>query len=69
MCTFQSLGKKGKNTPVSATETTVPLPVKQETNMLKRGQDDDAKYLCELMIHVFSGYFNHGTPHLLSACA
>jgi hypothetical protein len=38
----------------------VPLPVKQESNMLKRGQDDDAKYLCELnivMILVFDEGF------------
>ena len=58
------IGKKGKNTPVSATESTVPLPVKKETNMLKRGQDDDAKYLCEYNIvvifasmKVFCGYY------------
>ena len=40
-------GKKGKNTPVCVAEPTVPLPVKQMTSMLKRGQDDHTKYLCK----------------------
>ncbi len=38
----------------------MPLPVKQESNMLKRGQGNDAKYLCELnivMILVFDEGF------------
>ena len=43
-------GKKGKNTPVSTTEPTMPLPMKQPTSMLKRGQEDDTKYLCEYNI-------------------
>lgn len=61
------IGKKEKNTPVSATEAALPLPAKKETNMLKRGQDDDAKYLSKHSNCIFRDNLYFGRPHNLSS--